>query len=108
MSNVLQARLAILPFALIQWTVVVVYLKLMMRPGIAQPLRVLLALAFVVSVAGTVFGQLDIYTAITGESRPLDADNFVFGVVLVESLVAVVIGVRMVLRRWRASRPMGD
>lgn len=42
-------------------------------------------------VLGLVFGQLDIYTAITGEPKPMDRDNFIFAILMGECLVGTAI-----------------
>ena len=72
---IVAARLALLPFALVQWTVVFVYVKLMLRPEIATPLRVILLGPFIVAMVGTVFGQLNVYTAMTRVANPLETDD---------------------------------
>ena len=98
----LNARLAILPFALVEWTVVFMYVKLMTRPEIARPLRVFLLAPFIVALTGTVFGQLNVYTAMTTVANPVAADRFVLWVVVIENLLAAVILFRMLLRRRSA------
>jgi hypothetical protein len=101
---VVAARLAILPFALVQWTVVFVYVKLLLRPEIATPMRVILLGPFIVAMVGTVFGQLNVYTAMTRALSPLDADEFVLWVVVIESLLAAALLIRMVVRGRAALR----
>ncbi len=101
---VVAARLALLPFALVQWTVVFVYVKLMLRPQIATPVRVILVGPFIVAMVGTVFGQLNVYTAMTRVASPLDADAFVFWLVLIENLLAAALLIRMVVRGRAALR----
>ena len=101
---VFTARIAILPFALVQWTVVFMYVKLMLRPQIARPMRVFLLAPFIVAMVGTVFGQLNVYTAMTAVADPLETDDFVFWVVVIENVLAVALLFRMVLASRRAAR----
>jgi len=101
---VVAARLALLPFAVVQWTVVFVYVKLMLRPEIATPLRVILLGPFIVAMVGTVFGQLNVYTAMTRVASPLETDDVVFWMVVIENLLAAVLLVRMVVRGRAALR----
>jgi hypothetical protein len=99
---VVSARLAILPFALVEWTVVFMYVKLMTRPEIARPMRVFLVAPFIVALLGTVFGQLNVYTATSAVAEPLQADAFVRWVVLIENLLAAALLFRMLRRRRTA------
>jgi hypothetical protein len=101
---VVAARLALLPFALVQWTVVFVYVKLMLRPEIATPMRVILLGPFIVAMVGTVFGQLNVYTAMTRVANPLEADDFVLWLVVIENLLAAALLIRMVVRGRGALR----
>lgn len=101
---VLDARLALIPFALVQWTVVFVYVKLMLRPEIATPLRVILLGPFIVAMVGTVFGQLNVYTAMTRVASPLESDDFVVWLVVIETLLSAALLIRMVVRGRAALR----
>lgn len=98
----LNARLAILPFALVEWTVVFMYVKLMTRPEIARPMRVFLLAPFIVALLGTVFGQLNVYTAMTSVANPIATDAFVLWVVVIENLLAAALLFRMLIGRRRA------
>jgi hypothetical protein len=98
------ARLALLPFALVQWTVVFVYVKLLLRPEIATPMRVILLGPFMVAMVGTVFGQLNVYTAMTRVANPLETDGFVVWLVVIENLLAAALLVRMVVKNRAAPR----
>jgi hypothetical protein len=101
---VVAPRLALLPFALVQWTVVFVYVKLMLRRELATPMRVILVGPFIVAMVGTVFGQLNVYTAMTRVASPLAADDFVFWLVVIETLLAAGLLIRMVVRGRAALR----
>jgi len=98
----LTARLAILPFALVEWTVVFMYVKLMTRPEIARPMRVFLLGPFIVALLGTVFGQLNVYTAMTATINPIGTDAFVLWVVVIENVLAAALLLHMMLRRRSA------
>lgn len=98
----LNARLAILPFALVEWTVVFMYVKLMTRPEIARPMRVFLVAPFIVALLGTVFGQLNVYTAMTAITEPLQTDAVVLWVVVAENLLAAALLFRLVRQRRSA------
>jgi hypothetical protein len=100
----LAARLAILPFALVEWSVVFFYVKLILRAQLAVPMRVVLLGPFIVALAGTVFGQLNVYTALTAVTSPLDTDDFVFWLIVIENIVAAGLLLRMVLRHRRGAR----
>lgn len=115
----LNARLAILPFALVEWTVVFMYVKLMTRPQIARPLRVFLLAPFAVALLGTVFGQLNVYTAMTTVANaggiggngtvanPMASDAFVLWVVVIENLLAAALLFRMAMAARRPRPPRG-
>ncbi len=60
---------------------------------------------FLSVVLGLVFGQLDIYTAITGEPKPMDSDYFVFAILMSECLVGMAI---IFFFAWRMRQRDGD
>jgi hypothetical protein len=70
----------------------------------ATPLRVLLLGPFGIAMAGTVVGQLNVYTAMTRVASPLDADAFVLWLVLIENLLAAALLIRMVVKGRAALR----
>jgi hypothetical protein len=57
-----------------------------------------LLITFVGITLGLVLGQLDVYTTMTGVTKPLDADSFVFVVLMLENVVGTAIIFFFVLR----------
>jgi hypothetical protein len=55
------------------------------------------------AVFGLLTGQLDVYTMLTGDQRPIDNDVFVFLVLLVECIAAIGVLFSLLRRERKAS-----
>ena len=58
--------------------------------------------SFIVALLGTVFGQLNVYTAMTATINPIGTDAFVLWVVVIENVLAAALLLHMMLRRRSA------
>lgn len=84
-------------FAPLEWVIMVTYAYLMKRLP-SSTIRLVALLVFVAAIVGIVFGQLNVYTDITSITKPIDRDNFVAALLLVENAVAIALCYRVILR----------
>lgn len=102
-NHLLLGRLAIIPFALAEWAVVVWYLRVL--PGYRDnfPKRLFALVVTVAVFLIVVFGQMDVYTMLTSVRDPINGDNFFFGIVLIQQIVSIFLSFYILIKRGRSN-----
>jgi hypothetical protein len=100
-GNVIVGRLAILPIALAEWAMLLLYFRVLNRFHGSSFIRLCFMVVFVAAMFGMLLGQLEIYSRITLLPRPIDQDNFVFAVIFLENVITIALGLYLVRKRSR-------
>lgn len=87
-EHLLLGRLAILPFAFVEWGVLLWYLSSLRRFRDNYLKRFLGGIVSITSVFVVILGQMNVYTLITSISHPT-ADNFFFIVFFIEHAASI-------------------
>jgi multisubunit Na+/H+ antiporter MnhE subunit len=104
-NSVLLGRLAILPFAFLQWGIVLWYLKYLPRFPRNSLKRLLTCIIYILVFLGAVMAQLHLYGRITSTQRPT-TDGFVAAVLIFENFFSVFLLFYISIKR-RAARVDG-
>jgi hypothetical protein len=98
-ENIIVGRLAILPIAVAEWTMLILYFRVLNRFHDSTAMRLCAMVLVVAAMFGMILGQLEIYSRITSLPRPVNQDNFVFAILFLENVITIALGLYLAKKR---------
>jgi hypothetical protein len=98
-ENIIVGRLAILPIAVAEWAMLILYFRALNRFHDSTVMRLCSMVLAVAAMFGMTLGQLEVYSRITSLPRPIDQDNFVAATLFLENVITIALGLYLAKKR---------
>jgi hypothetical protein len=98
-ESIIAGRLAILPIAVAEWAMLILYFRVLNRFHDSTVMRLCSMVLVVAAMFGMILGQLAIYARITSLPRPIDQDSFVAATLFLDNVTTIALGLYIAKKR---------